>query len=72
MQFLFVNLTVMICMNSGFLCLETIPALYERYEREVDHLAIKGNQDAKKLYKKFDDNVLNKIPRGPVKQNKFR
>ncbi|KAM7484593.1 hypothetical protein LguiA_000602 [Lonicera macranthoides] len=56
----------------GFLCMETIPALYERYEREVDHLVIKGNQDAKKLYKKFDANVLTKIPRGPVKQNKFR
>lgn len=57
----------------GFVCLETLPALYERYEREVDYLATKGNRDAKKLYKKFDARVLNKIPRGPVlKQKKFR
>jgi hypothetical protein len=48
----------------GFLSLVTVPALYERYESEVDHLAVKGNKDAKKLYEKFDANVLNKIPRG--------
>lgn len=56
----------------GVVCLETLPALYERYEEEVDHLATKGNRDAKKLYKKFDSKVLNKIPRGPVKEKRFR
>ncbi|KAK9277369.1 hypothetical protein L1049_006911 [Liquidambar formosana] len=56
----------------GFLCIETLPALYERYETEVDYLASKGNRDMKKLYKKLDSNVLNKIPRGPVKERKFK
>ncbi|KAM7463508.1 hypothetical protein LguiA_031629 [Lonicera macranthoides] len=56
----------------GVVCMETLPALYERYEAEVDHLATRGNRDAKKLYKKFDLKVLNKIPRGPVKEKRFR
>ncbi|XP_043700154.1 reticulon-like protein B9 [Telopea speciosissima] len=57
----------------GFLCIVTLPALYERHEYELDYLASKSNQDIKKLYKKFDSNVLNKIPRGPVKEkNKFK
>uniref|UniRef100_A0A0A8YQZ3 Reticulon-like protein n=1 Tax=Arundo donax TaxID=35708 RepID=A0A0A8YQZ3_ARUDO len=51
----------------GFLCALTLPALYERYEAEVDHLVAKGGEDLKKFYKKVDSNVLNKIPRGPVK-----
>ncbi|KAK3134912.1 hypothetical protein QOZ80_5BG0412360 [Eleusine coracana subsp. coracana] len=51
----------------GFLCALTVPALYERYEAEVDHLISKGGDDLKKFYKKVDSNVLNKIPRGPVK-----
>ncbi|KAL8112191.1 hypothetical protein AgCh_019763 [Apium graveolens] len=56
----------------GFIGLETLPFLYEKYESEVDYLASKGNRNAKKLYKKFDAKVLNKIPRGPVKEKKFR
>ncbi|GJM89660.1 hypothetical protein PR202_ga05869 [Eleusine coracana subsp. coracana] len=51
----------------GFLCVLTVPALYERYEAEVDHLISKGGEDLNKFYKKVDSNVLNKIPRGPVK-----
>lgn len=51
----------------GFLCALTLPALYERYETEVDHLVAKGHEDLKKFYKKVDSDVLNKIPRGPVK-----
>ncbi|CAI9779097.1 unnamed protein product [Fraxinus pennsylvanica] len=54
----------------GFICLATLPALYERYQDEVDYLASKGNRDMKKLYKKLDTTVLNKIPRGPVKEKK--
>lgn len=61
-----------VCYDEGFLGLETLPFLYEKYESEVDYLASKGNRDAKKLYKKFDAKVLNKIPRGPVKEKKFR
>ncbi|AQK88217.1 seed maturation protein [Zea mays] len=51
----------------GLLCALTLPALYERYEAEVDHLVAKGREDLKKFYRKVDSNVLNKIPRGPVK-----
>nr|CAB3473953.1 unnamed protein product [Digitaria exilis] len=51
----------------GFLCAHTLPALYERYETEVDHLAARGSEDIKRFYKRLDSNLLNKIPRGPVK-----
>ncbi|KAL3501772.1 hypothetical protein ACH5RR_036221 [Cinchona calisaya] len=54
----------------GFLSSATLPALYERYQCEVDHLLSQGNRDVKKLYKKFDSQILNKIPRGPVKEKK--
>ncbi|KAK4487444.1 hypothetical protein RD792_005921 [Penstemon davidsonii] len=53
-----------------FLCLATLPALYERYQYDVDYLASKGNRDMKKMLKKLDSRVLNKIPRGPVRQTK--
>ncbi|XP_059659171.1 reticulon-like protein B9 [Cornus florida] len=56
----------------GFLCLETLPVLFERYEKEVEILARKGNRDMKKLYKRLDSRILNKIPRGPVKEKKFK
>ncbi|CAM8879660.1 unnamed protein product [Rhodiola kirilowii] len=49
----------------GFLCIETIPALYEKYKNEIDYLASKVNRDAKKLFKKLNSKVLHKIPRGP-------
>jgi hypothetical protein len=55
----------------GFLFLHTLPALYERYEAEVDHLVGRGREDLRKFYKKFDSKVLNKIPRGPTKNKKF-
>ncbi|KAK7274249.1 hypothetical protein RIF29_15331 [Crotalaria pallida] len=55
-----------------FLFFITLPVMYERYEYEVDYLASKGNQDMRRLFKKLDSNVLNKIPRGPVKEKKFR
>uniref|UniRef100_A0A0E0FRI8 Reticulon-like protein n=1 Tax=Oryza nivara TaxID=4536 RepID=A0A0E0FRI8_ORYNI len=51
----------------GFLCAHTLPVLYQRYKTEVDHLVAKGSDDIKKFYKKVDSNLLNKIPRGPVK-----
>ncbi|XP_047058958.1 reticulon-like protein B9 isoform X1 [Lolium rigidum] len=55
----------------GFLCALTLPVLYQRYEPEVDHLVARGGEDIKKFYEKIDANLLNKIPRGPVK-TKFR
>ncbi|GER43873.1 reticulon-like protein [Striga asiatica] len=48
----------------GFVGLMSIPALYERYEEEVNYLANKWNRDVKRLYRKIENNFLNKIPRG--------
>ncbi|XP_072965709.1 reticulon-like protein B2 [Typha angustifolia] len=45
----------------------TLPALYEQYKTELQHYATEGRQDLKKLYKKIDSKVLNKIPRKPGK-----
>ncbi|CAI9096136.1 OLC1v1032218C1 [Oldenlandia corymbosa var. corymbosa] len=56
----------------GFLSLMTLPAFYEHYEDEVNHLATQGRRDLKKLYRKFDATVLSKIPRGPVRSKKTR
>ncbi|KAL6010339.1 hypothetical protein ACLOJK_000770 [Asimina triloba] len=43
----------------------------ERYEDEVNYVVGKGTSDLKELYKKFDSKVLNKIPKGPVKDWKM-
>uniref|UniRef100_A0A0E0JMQ0 Reticulon-like protein n=1 Tax=Oryza punctata TaxID=4537 RepID=A0A0E0JMQ0_ORYPU len=51
----------------GFLCAHSLPVLYQRYKTEVDHLVAKGSDDIQKFYKMVDSNLLNKIPRGPVK-----
>ncbi|KAJ8753711.1 hypothetical protein K2173_026387 [Erythroxylum novogranatense] len=56
----------------GYVCLQTLPFLYERYEKEVDNYANRLNRQVMKLYRKFDSNFLNKIPRGPVKEKKVR
>ncbi|KAJ3694449.1 hypothetical protein LUZ60_009929 [Juncus effusus] len=50
------------------LCLMTVPTLYEQYEHEINHLAIRGKEDLRKLYKNMDKSVINKIPRGPAKE----
>ncbi|CAK8574007.1 unnamed protein product [Lathyrus sativus] len=55
-----------------FVCLVTLPIMYERYEEEVDYLASKGSQDVKRLFSKLDSTVLNRIPRGPVKEKKHK
>ncbi|XP_064950700.1 reticulon-like protein B9 [Musa acuminata AAA Group] len=52
------------------LCALTLPALYERYEREVDHAAAMGIDGLQQLFKKANSKVLEKIPRGPAKANK--
>ncbi|KAI3730603.1 hypothetical protein L1987_61775 [Smallanthus sonchifolius] len=53
-----------------FLCVGTLPAIYERHEGEVDYLVSKGIKDAKRLLEQFDSNILSKIPRGQVKEKK--
>ncbi|PNT09600.1 hypothetical protein POPTR_012G054100v4 [Populus trichocarpa] len=56
-----------------FVCLQTLPFLYNKYEDEVERYAGKLTREVKKMYRRFDSNVLNKIPRGvPVKEKKGR
>lgn len=55
-----------------FMCVVTLPIMYQRYEYEVDYLASKGNQDVKRLFNTLDSKFLNRIPRGPVKEKKYR
>ncbi|XP_022738285.1 reticulon-like protein B9 [Durio zibethinus] len=54
----------------GFLCMETLPYLYTHYESEVDYHAGQMTRKVSKMYRSFDSRVLNKIPRGPVKEKK--
>ncbi|CAL1405511.1 unnamed protein product [Linum trigynum] len=56
----------------GYVGLQTLPFLYERYEAEVDYFAGTLMRDIRRAYRKFDSRVLNKIPRGPVKEKKAR
>ncbi|XP_054822969.1 reticulon-like protein B14 [Prosopis cineraria] len=55
-----------------FMCMVCLPVMYERYEYEVDYLASKGNQDLRRLMTALDSKVFNKIPRGPVKEKKYK
>ncbi|RWW01856.1 hypothetical protein GW17_00035088 [Ensete ventricosum] len=65
-------LTVLASICAGLLCLLALPALYERYEDEVDHLAMRGSEDLKRFYQKLDSRILGKIPRGPVNAKKSK
>lgn len=47
--------------------LHTVPVLYEKYEHKIDPLAEKAGIELKKRYAVFDEKVLSKIPRGPLK-----
>ena len=42
----------------------TLPALYERYDSEVDHLVARGVHDLRTHLADMDSGVLRKIPRG--------
>ncbi|KAF8738119.1 hypothetical protein HU200_013991 [Digitaria exilis] len=42
----------------------TLPALYERYDSEVDHLVARGVHDLRTHFSDIDSGVLRKIPRG--------
>ncbi|CAI0450724.1 unnamed protein product [Linum tenue] len=56
----------------GYVGIQTVPFLYEQYEAEVDYIAGTLMRDVRRAYRKFDSRVLNKIPRGPVKEKKAR
>ncbi|EXB52694.1 Reticulon-like protein [Morus notabilis] len=50
--------------------LHTVPVLYEKYEDKIDPLAEKALIELKKQYTVFDEKVLSKIPKGPLKGKK--
>ncbi|KAJ9187264.1 hypothetical protein P3X46_002741 [Hevea brasiliensis] len=50
-----------------FVCSQTLPFLYDRYEEEVDEYVGRLFRQAKKTYRRFDSRVLKMIPRGTVK-----
>ncbi|KHN03213.1 Reticulon-like protein B9, partial [Glycine soja] len=63
--FSFVNLLYI-----GFLCMQTLPIVYERYEEEINNWVSDIIIVIRKNYRRFNKNYLNKIPRGPVKAKK--
>lgn len=54
----------------SFVLLHTVPVLYEKYEDQVDSFAEKAEIKIKKHYAVFNQKVLSKIPRGPLKDEK--
>lgn len=53
-----------------FVLLHTIPVIYEKYEDQIDAFAEKAMIEMKKQYKVFDEKVVSRIPRGPLKDKK--
>ncbi|KAK4796070.1 hypothetical protein SAY86_028396 [Trapa natans] len=53
-----------------FVLLHTVPPIYEKYEDKVDPLAEKLTIEIKKQYAVFEEKVLNKIPKGLMKDKK--
>ncbi|KAM0864217.1 hypothetical protein ACQ4PT_044065 [Festuca glaucescens] len=56
-------------------CTMTVPALYERYEHEVDHLVARGAHDFRTHVARMDSGVLRKIPRAkglPLRRGRRR
>ena len=54
----------------AFVLLHTVPVLYEKYEDQVDSFGEKALHEFKKQYAVFDEKVLSKIPKGPLKDKK--
>lgn len=54
----------------NFVLLYTVPVVYEKYEDKIDPLAEKAVIEFKKHYAVFEEKVLSKIPKGPLKGKK--
>ncbi|XP_027343289.1 reticulon-like protein B9 [Abrus precatorius] len=54
----------------GFLCIQTLPIVYDHYKEEINNLVEHIIMDLQKKYRRFKKRYLNKIPRGPVKEKK--
>ncbi|XP_010921233.2 reticulon-like protein B5 isoform X2 [Elaeis guineensis] len=63
--FSFLTLSYMV-----FLIIYTAPALYEKYEDQVDNIAEKATVEINKHYAVLDEKILQKIPRGPFANKK--
>lgn len=67
---LYIGSVVASCFSSltllylAVVCVMTVPAVYERYEDEVDHLVARGKHDLRGHLAQMDSGVLRKIPRG--------
>lgn len=53
---------------TAFVVLHTVPLFYEKYEDQVDSYSEKATIELKKHYYVFDEKVLSKIPKGPLKK----
>lgn len=61
---------MLMILEAATVLLHTVPVLYDKYEDRVDSLAEKALAELKKQYAVFDEKVLSKIPRGPMKERK--
>lgn len=59
-----------LCYTSVFLVL-TVPASYERYEKHVDSVLLKGNMKLKQLYIRFDEECIKKVRKWILEKNKL-
>ena len=53
-----------------FVMLHTVPLVYEKHDAQIDAVAEKAWIEFKKQYAVFDEKVLSKIPKGPMKEKK--
>lgn len=56
---------------AAFVALHTIPVVYDKYQDKIDPFAEKATIEFKKQYVVFDEKVLSKIPKGPLKGKKL-
>lgn len=54
----------------AFLCIQTLPALYKRYEHAFHKLYTNLEQEVTIKEKKLNEEVLENIPRGQAKEKK--
>lgn len=64
------NSDILLICETAFVLLHTVPVLYEKYEDKIDPFAEKASIEIKKRYAVFDEKVLSKILKGPLKDKK--
>lgn len=61
---------MLVILEAAIVLLHTVPVLYDKYEDQVDSFAEKALAELKKQCAVFEEKVLSKIPRGPMKDKK--